>query len=81
MVRQIEGWLDQPPMLQPLSIEASQTGPRAYVRASQTGPNDELARTKIYLAYQILGKFENHFRTIMETGKLAEKQLLDLRKK
>jgi hypothetical protein len=46
----------------------------------QTGPNDELARTKIYLAYQILGKFESHFRTVMETGKLAEKQLQDLRK-
>ena len=47
----------------------------------QTGPNDDIARTKIYLAYQILGKFENHFRTVMETGQLAEKQLQDLRKK
>ena len=47
----------------------------------QTGPNDELARTKIYLAYQILGKFENHFRSVMETGILASKQLEELRKK
>jgi|TARA_R110001583_G_scaffold62477_2_gene183699 uncharacterized protein (DUF488 family) len=47
----------------------------------QTGPNDELARTKIYLAFQILGKFENHFRSVLETGMLAAKQLEDLRKK
>jgi uncharacterized protein (DUF488 family) len=47
----------------------------------QTGPNDELARTKIYLAFQILGKFENHFRSVLETGILAAKQLQDLRKK
>jgi len=47
----------------------------------QTGPNDELARTKIYLAFQILGKFENHFRSVLETGILAAKQLEDLRKK
>ncbi len=62
--------------------ETLETLKQSYTEAIfQTGPNDELARTKIYLAYQILGKFENHFRTIMETGKLAEKQLLDLRKK
>jgi len=39
------------------------------------------AKTKIDLAYQILAKFENHFRTVMETGKLASKQLDELRKK
>ena len=62
--------------------ETLETLKQSYTEAIfQTGPNDELARTKIYLAYQILDKFENHFRTIMETGKLAEKQLLDLRKK
>ena len=47
----------------------------------QTAPKDDDARSKIYLAYQILGKVENHFRTIMETGKLAGKQLEELRKK
>ena len=62
--------------------ESLQTLKDSYSNAIfQTGPNDELARTKIYLAYQILGKFENHFRTIMETGKLAGKQLEELRKK
>ena len=62
--------------------EALETLRKSYTEAIfQTGPNDELARTKIYLAYQILGKFENHFRTIMETGQLASKQLDELRKK
>ena len=61
--------------------ESFATLKRSYEEAIfQTGPNDDIARTKIYLAYQILGKFENHFRTVMETGQLAEKQLQDLRK-
>ena len=47
----------------------------------QTTPTDDKGRFSIYLAYQILGKVENHLRTVMETGKLAEKQLQDLRKK
>ena len=65
-----------------LFTESLQTLKDSYSNAIfQTGPNDELARTKIYLAYQILGKFENHFRTVMETGQLASKQLDELRKK
>ena len=65
-----------------LFIESIQTLKDSYSNAIfQTGPNDELARTKIYLAYQILGKFENHFRSVMETGILAAKQLEELRKK
>ena len=65
-----------------LFTESLQTLKDSYSNAIfQTGPNDELARTKIYLAYQILGKFENHFRSVMETGILAAKQLEDLRKK
>ena len=65
-----------------LFTESIQTLKDSYSNAIfQTGPNDELARTKIYLAYQILGKFENHFRSVMETGILASKQLEELRKK
>ena len=65
-----------------LFTESLQTLKDSYSNAIfQTGPNDELARTKIYLAYQILGKFENHFRSVMETGILAAKQLEELRKK
>jgi len=62
--------------------ETIDTLKQSYTEAIfQTGPNDELARTKIYLAYQILGKFGDHFRTVMETGQLASKQLEQLRKK
>ena len=62
--------------------EALETLRKSYTEAIfQTGPNDELARTKISLAYQILGKFGGHFRTVMETGQLASKQLEELRKK
>ena len=62
--------------------EALETLRKSYTESIfQTGPNDELARTKIYLAYQILGKFGDHFRTVMETGQLASKQLEELRKK
>ena len=65
-----------------LFIESLEILKESYSNAIfQTGPNDELARTKIYLAYQILGKVENHFRVTMETGKLASKQLEELRKK
>ena len=65
-----------------LFIESLEILKESYSNAIfQTGPNDELARTKIYLAYQILGKFENHFRSVMETGILASKQLEELRKK
>jgi hypothetical protein len=46
----------------------------------QTGVNDNIAREKLWLAYQVLGKVENHFKEILETGKLAEKQLADFQK-
>jgi len=46
----------------------------------QTGVNDNTAREKLWLAYQVLGKVENHFKEILETGKLAEKQLSDFQK-
>ena len=46
----------------------------------QTGVNDNIAREKLWLAYQVLGKVENHFKEILETGKLAEKKLADFQK-
>ena len=46
----------------------------------QTGVNDNTAREKLWIAYQVLGKVENHFKEILETGKLAEKQLADFQK-
>tara|TARA_R100000544_G_C2179071_1_gene35984 strand:- start:48 stop:194 length:147 start_codon:yes stop_codon:yes gene_type:complete len=42
--------------------------------------NDNHAREKLWLAYQVLGKVENHFKEILETGKLAQKQLADFHK-
>jgi len=55
-----------------LFIESLEILKESYSNAIfQTGPNDELARTKIYLAYQILGKFENHFRSVTTQEKIA----------
>jgi hypothetical protein len=45
-----------------------------------TGVNEQDAREKLWLAYQIVQKVEQHFIEIMETGKLAKKQLEDFRK-
>ena len=65
-----------------LFVETFQLLKDSYQEAIfQTAPNDDEGRLKIYLAYQILGKVENHFRVTMETGKLASKQLEELRKK
>lgn len=46
----------------------------------QTGAKDGEAREKLWLAYQVLGKVEQHFKEILETGKLAEKQLATFQK-
>lgn len=46
----------------------------------QTGAKDSEAREKLWLAYQVLGKVEQHLKEILETGKLAEKQLSSLKK-
>lgn len=45
----------------------------------QTGVNDNIAREKLWLAYQVLNKVEQHFKEILETGKLASKQMEDFR--
>jgi hypothetical protein len=39
--------------------------------------HDSDAREKLWLAYQVLGKVEQHFKEILDTGKLAEKQLAE----
>lgn len=44
-----------------------------------TGANESETREKLWLAYQVVGKVEQHFIEIVETGKLASKQLEDLR--
>ena len=59
--------------------ESVETLKKIYSNAlfEQTGAKDGEAREKLWLAYQVLGKVEQHFKEILETGKLAEKQLAD----
>jgi hypothetical protein len=43
----------------------------------RTTVRESEAREKYWLAYQVLKKVEHHFKEILETGKLAEKQIAD----
>ncbi len=45
-----------------------------------TGAKETETREKLWLAYNIVGKVEQHIREILDTGKLANKQLEDFRK-
>ena len=45
-----------------------------------TGVNEEETREKLWLAYNIVNKVEQHFMEMIDTGKLAKKQLEDFRK-
>ena len=40
-----------------------------------TGANETETREKLWLAYNIVGKVEHHLQEILDTGKLATKQL------
>jgi|TARA_X000000950_G_scaffold108240_2_gene136541 hypothetical protein len=44
-----------------------------------TGVNENETREKLWLAYNIVNKVEQHFIEIIETGKLANKQLESFR--
>jgi len=44
-----------------------------------TGANETDTREKLWLAYNIVGKVEQHLQEILDTGKLASKQLEDFR--
>lgn len=44
-----------------------------------TGVKETDTREKLWMAYQIVGKVENHIKEILDTGKLASKQLEDFR--
>ena len=41
----------------------------------KTGANESDTREKLWIAYNVVGKVEQHLQTVIETGKLAEKQL------
>ena len=59
--------------------ESFKTLKKVYSEAllDRTSVHDSNAREKLWLAYQVLGKVEQHFKEILDTGKLAEKQLAD----
>ena len=46
----------------------------------KTGAKESETREKLWIAYNVVGKVEQHFKSILETGKLAEKQLEEFRK-
>lgn len=65
----------------PIFVEALENLKKLYSQSLlNTGVNEQDAREKLWLAYQIVQKVEQHFIEIMETGKLAKKQLEDFRK-
>ena len=46
----------------------------------KTGAKESETREKLWIAYNVVGKVEQHLKSILETGKLAEKQLEVFRK-
>jgi hypothetical protein len=46
----------------------------------KTGAKEGDTREKLWIAYNVVGKVEQHLQTVIETGKLASKQLEDFRK-
>jgi len=45
-----------------------------------TGAKEQDTREKLWLAYNVVGKVEQHIQQVLDTGKLATKQLEDFRK-
>ena len=62
--------------------EAIESLKKIYSEAllEKTGAKDSDTREKLWIAYNVVGKVEQHLQTIVETGKLAEKQLDSFRK-
>jgi hypothetical protein len=62
--------------------ESMETLKKIYSEAllEKTGANESETREKLWIAYNVVGKVEQHLHTIVETGKLASKQLEDFRK-
>jgi hypothetical protein len=63
--------------------ESMETLKKIYSEAllEKTGAKESDTREKLWIAYNVVGKVEQHLHTIIETGKLAAKQLEDFRKK
>jgi hypothetical protein len=61
--------------------ESMETLKKIYSEAllEKTGADESETREKLWIAYNVVGKVEQHLHTIVETGKLASKQLEDFR--
>jgi hypothetical protein len=57
--------------------EAIESLKKIYSEAllEKTGAKESDTREKLWIAYNVVGKVEQHLQSILETGKLAEKQL------
>ena len=57
--------------------ESMETLKKIYSEAllEKTGATESDTREKLWIAYNVVGKVEQHLQSILETGKLAEKQL------
>jgi hypothetical protein len=62
--------------------ESIETLKKIYSEAllEKTGVKESDTREKLWIAYNVVGKVEQHLQTVIETGKLAAKQLEDFRK-
>tara|TARA_R100000995_G_scaffold48357_1_gene23152 strand:+ start:6460 stop:6720 length:261 start_codon:yes stop_codon:yes gene_type:complete len=60
----------------PLVVEALETLEQQYIDAWKTSPNrDEEGRERIYLLMKSLEVFKGHLISVVETGKLADREL------
>ena len=51
----------------------------AYIEAWKlTTPADQIAREKLYLAVNVVGKIKQHLQTVITDGKLADAELKEL---
>jgi len=62
-------------------IEAIDSLKKLYSEAllEKTGAKESDTREKLWIAYNVVGKVEQHLQTVIETGNLASKQLEDFR--
>ena len=65
----------------PLFKEALDELKKLYAESLfNTGAKEQETREKLWLAVNVLGKVEQHIQQVLDTGKLAKKQLEDFRK-
>ena len=51
----------------------------AYIQAWRlTAPENQMAREKLYLAVNVVGKIKQHLQTVIVDGKLADAELKEL---